>query len=147
MTCQTPWNTRFFKCAIQISGAFRTEKFPRWTRLHISSTSKNAYSNRPDQGPEVIKLFSCSTQPVTYTQLSTKVQLLVKTKLPTIEEVFALDLLDFVFIMLINAKSILTFMSRKNFVFSWVSDLYVTGLVEYDKCFITSVSSPTTTAL
>ena len=79
---------------------------------------QKAYSNRPDQGPEVIKLFSCSTQPVTYTQLSTKVQLLVKTKVPTIEEVFALDLLDVVFIMLINAKSILTFMSRINFVLS-----------------------------
>ena len=68
-------------------------------------------------GPEVIKLYSCSTQ------LSTKFQLLIKTKIPTNEEVscFNLSLSDVVFIMLINVKmptivGILTFMSRINFV-------------------------------
>ena len=59
-------------------------------------------------GPKVIKLFSCSTQ------LSTKFQLLIKTKIPTNVEVFALSLSD-VFILLINVKmptivGILTFM-------------------------------------
>ena len=68
-------------------------------------------------GPEVIKLFSCSTQ------LSTKLQLLIKTKISTDEEVFALSLSGVVFIMLINVKmptivGILTCMSRINFVLS-----------------------------
>ena len=47
-------------------------------------------------GPKVIKLFSCSTQ------LSTKFQLLIKTKIPTNEAgfFFALSLSDVVFIML-----------------------------------------------
>ena len=45
-------------------------------------------------GPEVIKLFSCSTQ------LSTKFQLLIKTKILTNIEVSCSD----VFIMLINVK-------------------------------------------
>ena len=68
-------------------------------------------------GPEVIKLFSCSTQ------LSKKFQLLVKTKIPTNEEVSCFKLPDVVFIMLINVKmstivGILTFMSSINFVLS-----------------------------
>ena len=46
-------------------------------------------------GLEVIKLFSCSTQ------LSTKFQLLIKTKIP---KFLALSLSDVVFIMLINVK-------------------------------------------
>ena len=41
---------------------------------------KLSSSVRP--GPKVIKLFSCSIQ------LSTKVQLLIKTKIPTNEEVY-----------------------------------------------------------
>ena len=50
-------------------------------------------------GPEVIKLFSCSTQ------LSTKFQLLMKTKILKNKEVSnGLSLLDVVFIMLINVK-------------------------------------------
>ena len=62
-----------------------------------------------DPGPEVIKLFPCSTQ------LSMKFQLLIKTKIP----IYA----DVEFIMLINVKNAnncwhLTFMSRINFVFS-----------------------------
>ena len=67
---------------------------------------------------EVIKLFSCSTQ------LSTKFQLLIKTKIPTNEEVFCkLSLSDVVLIMLINVKmptivGILTFVSKINFVLS-----------------------------
>ena len=69
-------------------------------------------------GPEIIKLFSCSTQ------LSTKFQLLIKTKIPTNKEVSCLKSLRYVvFIMLINVKmptivGILTFMSRINFVLS-----------------------------
>ena len=65
-------------------------------------------------GLEVFKLFSCSTQ------LSTKFQLLIKTKIMTNEEVSCFNA---VFIMLINIKmptnvGILTFMSRINFVLS-----------------------------
>ena len=68
-------------------------------------------------GPEVIKLFSCSTQ------LSTKFQLLIKTKIPIYVEVSCFSLSDVVFIMLINVKvptivAILTFMSGINFVLS-----------------------------
>ena len=64
-------------------------------------------------GPEVIKLFSFSTQ------LSTKFQLLIKTKILTNEEVSCFKSL----IMLINVKmptivGILTFMSRINFLLS-----------------------------
>ena len=47
-------------------------------------------------GPEVIKLFSCSTQ------LSTQFQLLINTKIP--KTFLALSLSDVVFIMLINNK-------------------------------------------
>ena len=66
-------------------------------------------------GSEVIKLFSCSTQ------LSTKFQLLIKTKYRKIKMFFPLSLSDVVFIMLINVKmpmivGILTSMSRINFV-------------------------------
>ena len=67
-------------------------------------------------GLEVIKLFSCLTQ------LSTKFQLLIKTKIPTNEEV-SLSYSDVIFIMLINVKmpttvGISTFMSRINFLLS-----------------------------
>ena len=68
--------------------------------------------------PKVIKLLSCSTQ------LSMKFQLLIKTEIPTNEEVYcfssiALSLSDVVFILLINVKmstivGILTFMSNVN---------------------------------
>ena len=66
--------------------------------------------------PEVIKLFSCSTQ------LSTKFQLLIKAKILT-KKFLVLSLSDVVFIMLINVKmpttvGILTFMSRINFMLS-----------------------------
>ena len=67
-------------------------------------------------GPEVIKLFSSSTQ------LSTKFQMLIKTKIPT-KNISYLSLSDVVFILLINVKmptivGILTFMSRINFLLS-----------------------------
>ena len=79
------------------------------------------------QGPEVIKLFSCSTQ------LSTKFRLLIKTKIPTNEEL-SLSLSDVIFIILLNVKmptfvGILTFMSMINFILS---------LVELEKGYITS---------
>ena len=66
-------------------------------------------------GPKFKKLGSCSTQ------LCTNFQLLIKSKIPTIEEVLSLS--DVVFNMLINVElptivSILTFMSRINFVLS-----------------------------
>ena len=66
-----------------------------------------------DTWPEVIKLFSCSTQ------LSTKFQLLIKTKIPKSEEVSQMWYLS----LLINVKmptivGILTFMNRINFVLS-----------------------------
>ena len=50
-----------------------------------------------EPGPGVIKLFSCSTQ------LSTKFQLLIKTKILT-KKFLALSLSGVVFIMLINVK-------------------------------------------
>ena len=49
-------------------------------------------------GPGVLKLFLCSSQ------LSTKFQLLIKTKILTNKEVSYLSLLDNVLIMLINVK-------------------------------------------
>ena len=49
-------------------------------------------------GPEVVKLFSCSTQ------LSMKFQLLLKLKYQQMKKSLALSLLDVVFIMLINVK-------------------------------------------
>ena len=49
-------------------------------------------------GPEVIKLFSCSTQ------LSMKFKLLIKTKMPTYKEVSCYSLSDVVFFMLINVN-------------------------------------------
>ena len=66
------------------------------------------FSDQP--GPEVKKLFSCSIQ------LSTKFQLLIKTKIHTNEEVSCFN-------MLINVKmptivGIITFMSRINYVLS-----------------------------
>ena len=66
--------------------------------LHISKLHMGKHT-----GPWVIKLFSCSTQ------LNTKVQLLIKTKIPTNEEVSCRSLSDVVFIMLINVKMMLAF--------------------------------------
>ena len=80
-------------------------------------------------GPEVIKLFSYITQ------LSTKFQQLIKLKYWQMKTLLALSLSDVVFIMLINVKmptivvGVLTFMSRINFVLSWV---------EHGSSFITS---------
>ena len=74
-----------------------------------------AAGSRERPGPEVIKLFSCSSQ------LNTKFQLLIKLKYQQIKKFLALSLSDVVFIRLINVKmlrivGILTYMSRKNFV-------------------------------
>ena len=68
-------------------------------------------------GLGVIILFSCSTQ------LGTKFQLLIKSKIPTKEDVFYFKLSDAVFIMLASVKmptifGVLSFMSRINFVLS-----------------------------
>ena len=78
-------------------------------------------------GLEVIKLFPCSSQ------LSTKFQLLIKTKYRQIKKCLALSLSDVVFIVLINVKmpaiiGILTFMSRINLCSAELST----------ECFITS---------
>ena len=67
--------------------------------------------------PKVIKLFSCSTQ------LCTKFQLLIKTKIRTNEEVSYLKSLRCCIYHAKNVKmptivGILTFMSRINFVLS-----------------------------
>ena len=69
-----------------------------------------------DQAPEVIQFFSCSTQ------LSTKFQILIKTKIQ-IKKFLALCLSGVVSIMLINVKmptivGILTFIRMINFVLS-----------------------------
>ena len=68
-------------------------------------------------GPEVIKLFSRSTQ------LSMKFQLLVKSKMLNNTGSSCFQTLRFVFIMLINVNmptvvGILTFMSMINFILS-----------------------------
>ena len=67
--------------------------------------------------PQGYKTFSCSTR------LSTKFQLLIKTKTRQMKKFLALSLSDVVFIMLINILTIvgiLTFMSMMNFVLSRV---------------------------
>ena len=80
-----------------------------------STVANVRYSILP--GPKVIQLFSCSAQ------LSTKIQLFIKTKIRTSEEVSCFKSLRCVFMMLINVKmstivGILTFMSRINFMLS-----------------------------
>ena len=80
-----------------------------------------------NQAPRLKSFFSCSTQ------LSTKFQLFVSTKIQ--RKIFlAPSLSDVIFIMLINVKiptvvGLSTFLSRINFVLSWV---------EHWKSFITS---------
>ena len=79
----------------------------------IYCTFSDSYCNIPAykvyrcrSGPEVVELFSCSTR------LSTKFQLLIKTKIPTDEVYFlVLGLPDVAFVMLINVKmpKLLTF--------------------------------------
>ena len=67
-------------------------------------------------GPEVIKLFSCSTQ------LSTKFQLLIKTKIPKSKDVSCFKSLRcgiyHADVKIPTLVGILTFMSRINFVLS-----------------------------
>ena len=90
-----------------------------------ASSWENLSSGFSDQvmlkpGPRGYKTFSCSTQ------LSMNFHLLIKPKIPTTEIFFfALSLSDVVFIVLVNVKmptivGILIFMSRINFVLSWV---------------------------
>ena len=84
----------------------------------VFSVSFSTVRFKPNKsGPEVIKLFSCSTQ------LSTKIQLLIKTKIRQIMKFLALSLSDVVLIMHINVKmptnvGILIFISRITFVLS-----------------------------
>ena len=71
--------------------------------------------SRSKPGPEVIKLFSCSTH------LSMNFQLLIKLEYWQIKKFLALGLSGVVFIMLINVKmptivGILTFMDKIHFV-------------------------------
>ena len=93
----------------------------------LSKTDKiRGYSDRP--GPEVIKLFWCSTQ------LSMKFILLINVKMPTI-----VGILTFISMMKTTPERLkartfficrcLVFMSTWNFVVSWV---------EHEKSFITS---------
>ena len=70
-----------------------------------------------DSDPEVIKLFSCSTQ------LSTKFNCSFKLKYRLMKKFLALGLSNVIFIMLRNVKmptivGILTFMSGINFMLS-----------------------------
>ena len=85
--------------------------------FNIKLFSKTRVKVELQAGPEVIRLLSCSTQ------LSTKFQLLLKTKIRQMKKFLALSISDVVYIMLINVKmptivGILTFMSRINFVLS-----------------------------
>ena len=73
--------------------------------------------SRSRPGPEVIKLFLCSTH------LSMNFQLLIKLKYRQIKKFHALGFSGVVFIVLINVKmptivGILTFMGKINFVLS-----------------------------
>ena len=90
-----------------------------WGKTEYSDKKAQAHSVFPYRsGPEVIKLFSCSTQ------LSTKFQLLIKTKIPTKKEVSCFKSLRCcIFYHAKNVKmptivGILTLMSRINFVLS-----------------------------
>ena len=56
-------------------------------KRQVSKDRGEAVSGLHSPGPEVIKLFSCPTQ------LSTKFQLLIKTKIPTNKEVSCFKLL------------------------------------------------------
>ena len=99
----------------KISGLKAVAQFAWGVMLRQLSQFPSA-AGKTSPGPEVRKLFSYSTQ------LSTKFQLLIKTKKMT-KKFLALSLSDVVFIMLINVKmptivGILTFMSRINFVLS-----------------------------
>ena len=103
----------------------RPDVSPAFQSVHSGwKQSINACMSRCDadekSGPEVIKLFSCSTQ------LSTKLQLLIKTKILTNEKVYFFKSLRCCFYHAINVKmptilGILTFMSRINFVLSCVA--------------------------
>ena len=98
------------------------EKFPI---LGVGPCSQNRGINH---GPEVIKLFLAQLNWAWNFNCSSKL------KYKQMKKFLALSLSDDVFILLINVKmptivGILTFMSRMNFVLSWV---------EHGKSFITS---------
>ena len=81
------------------------------------------YAHETDD-PEIIKLFSCSTQ------LGTKFELLIKTKIRTNEEVACSKALSCCIYHANNVKmptivGILTFMSKINFVLSLVEQGHV----------------------
>ena len=108
--------------------------FPLWLilfvlMLYIQSCRDDFLSSWVEPGPEVIKLFSCSTQ------LSTNFILLINVKMPTIVGILT-------FISMINTTSvrltaiknslfvaILVFMSSWKFMLIWV---------QHGKSFITS---------
>ena len=107
--------------SVQPPGLLHFYTIVQWNWRCFTASFKN---DQTKPGPEVIKLFSCSTQ------LSKKFQLVIKTKIQTNEEAYCLKSIrsGVVFIMLINVVGILTFMSRVNFVLSWV---------EHENSFIT----------
>ena len=66
--------------------------------MNPNQTASNVRKITANNSPEVIKLFSCSTQ------LSMKFQLLNKLKYRQMKKFIALSLSDVVYIMLINVK-------------------------------------------
>ena len=83
-----------------LHGRARIEQAIKHFFMHIISlvVHGEGFMTLTYSGPEVIKLFSCSTQ------LSRKFQLLIKTKIQAKNNCLALSLSDVVFIMLINVK-------------------------------------------
>ena len=82
-------------------------------RVISGNSAFNFYIERSKSAPRLLKNF----------MLSTKFQLLIKTKIHTNEEVSCCSLSDVVFFMLINVKmptivGILIFMSRIHFMLS-----------------------------
>ena len=105
----------FFSHLLLFFCLFSKYFFQKNNKLKITAGVSNGLN--PESGPEVIKLFSCSTQ------LSMKFHLLIKLKNRQMKKFLALSLSDVVFIMLINVKmptiiGILTFVSRINFMLS-----------------------------
>ena len=98
------------------------------TRLNHMSERLFSQEAAHWSGPEVIKLFLCSTQ------ISMKFVLLINLKLLTIANSFLLNITSMKISLLMNMKmptfvGVFIFISRENFMLSWV---------EYKKRFITS---------
>ena len=115
--------TQKIKSEKNIAFFFSVEFFVFVSNINFTVIRTRTFlASMPD--PEVIKLFSRSTQ------MSTKFQLLIKTKIPTNKEVTSFKSLRCCiypahFILLINVKmptivGILTFMSRINFMLSLI---------------------------